>query len=146
MEGLILVLIALALIIAEAHLPTFGVLGILGMIALFTGGNMIVEAGGIFGIPVGWDFFIGIGVVAVGYTLISTYIFAKSLKKQTSTGLEGMIGQDATIFEWANQSGKVMVHGELWQAESERTHHFNAGDIVTISGAEELKLRIRQKD
>lgn len=145
MEGLVLIVLALILIIAEAHVPSFGILGIMGIAALLAGGNVIVEQGGIFGIPIGWDVFIGFAVALALPLFIASYVVAKNLKKKPVSGVEGMIGHDAKIVDWDGKSGRVHIQGELWAAHSEFDHDFAAGDIVTVSGVHDMSLRIHLK-
>jgi len=146
MAGLLLVLLAFALIIVETHTPSFGIFGVLALISLFTGGSMLVDQGELFGIPMSWNIFIGL---AIGMIIIMIYVgqvAAKGLKGKDTAGTEGMIGSAATIEDWDGKAGRVMVQGELWQAFSEREHDFTKGDIVTICETHELKLKIKLKD
>lgn len=146
MDGLLLILLAFALIIAEAHLPTFGVLGIAGIISLLVGGHFIIEQGGIFGIPLDWPFFIGLAIASALPLFFASYVVAKNFKKKAVAGIEGMIGHDAKIVEWSGKTGRVHVHGELWAAHSEHEHQFAEGDIVTISNIHDMSLRIHLKN
>lgn len=146
MAGLGFILLSFMLIIAEAHVPSFGVLGIAGIIALLYGGHLIIEAGGIFGIPVDWGFFLGLAVCFIVPMVWASLLAVKAFKRQTITGLEGMIGREAIIADWSGHAGRVMIQGELWQAFSEHLHDFKEGDTVIVSGTEELKLRIRIKN
>jgi membrane-bound serine protease (ClpP class) len=145
MTGLFLVILAFVLIIAEAHVPSFGLLGIGGIVTLLFGGKMIIDQGGIFGIPVDWGFFLGIAGTAVILTGIASWLVAKSLKKGSVTGIEGMVGRPAEIIDWAEHEGRIRVQGELWSAISERAHAFKHGDEVIVSGLTEdyMKLKIR---
>jgi membrane-bound serine protease (ClpP class) len=145
MTGLLLVILAFVLIIAEAHVPSFGLLGIGGIVSLLFGGKLIIDQGGIFGIPLDWGVFLGIAgtmVVSLGF---ASWLVAKSLKKTSVTGVEGMVGRTAEIVDWSEREGRVRVQGELWQAVSERAHAFKHGDSVVVSGITEdaLKLKIR---
>ena len=44
--GIVLVLTGAGLLVAEAHLPTAGVLGLLGVVSLVAGGAIAVDASG----------------------------------------------------------------------------------------------------
>ena len=44
--GIVLVLTGAGLLVAEAHLPTSGVLGVLGLVSLVAGGAVAVDASG----------------------------------------------------------------------------------------------------
>ncbi|MCB1557914.1 MAG: hypothetical protein KDJ50_03200 [Alphaproteobacteria bacterium] len=142
MAGLLLVLLAFALIIVETHVPSFGIFGVMALVALFAGGNILVDQGELFGIPMSWNIFIGIGIAMIIIMIYVGQIATKGLKSKDTTGTEGMLGAKATIEDWSGKSGRVMVQGELWQATSEKELNLTKGDTVTISGTEELKLMI----
>ena len=146
MEGIILLLLAFALLIAEIYVPSFGILGVMGIISLLVGGHFIIEQGGIFGIPLDWTFFIGLAISLIIPMLIGSYIVAKHRNAKSVTGVEGMMGQDAKIIDWDGNTGRVHVQGELWAAHSENTYQLSLGDIVTISGIDDMSLRIRLKN
>jgi membrane-bound serine protease (ClpP class) len=145
MNGLILLTLGICLIVAEAFVPSVGLLGLAGLISFFVGAHYIVEAGGIFGIPLGWDFFFGMAVIVAIPTLISAYLFGKHRKAKLISGIEGMIGQEAKIVEWQEKSGRVHAQGELWAAHSLHEHQFAEDDIVIISGIDDMSLTIHKK-
>lgn len=145
MNGLILLTLGICLIVAEAFAPSLGLLAIAGLISFFVGAHYIVEAGGIFGIALGWDFFFGMAVVVAIPSLISAYLFGKHRKAKLVSGMEGMIGQEAKIVEWSGKSGRVHVQGELWAAHSAHDHQFTEGEIVIISGIDDMSLTIHLK-
>lgn len=146
MEGLLLIILAFALIIAEAHIPSFGLLGIAGIAALLAGGHFIVEQGGLFGIPLDWGFFLGIATVLAASMFIASYIAARHFKTKPAAGIEGTIGDEAKIVDWSGQAGRVHVQGELWAAHSLHPHNFAEGDIVIISGIDDMSLKIHPKE
>ena len=146
MTGFILVLLAFVLMIAEAHIPSFGLLGLAAIISLLVGGKIIVDDGGIFGIPLDWPFFLGIAGAMMITLVLASRLIVKSLKKHPVAGTEGMIGQHATILEWDGQHGRVMAQGEMWSARSVHPHPFHTNDTVVVSAVEELTLHIRPKD
>ncbi|MFA7275838.1 MAG: NfeD family protein [Pseudobdellovibrionaceae bacterium] len=147
MTGLILVLLAFVLIIAETHLPTFGLLGVLALVSLLAGGQMIVEQGGLFGIPIGWDVFIGIAAGMVIFTIWVGRISYKALTMKALAGNEGLIGREARIIEWDGAyKGRVQIQGEIWQALSEHPHDFKPDTKVIISAIEDLVLKVHVKD
>ncbi len=145
MEGLFLIFIAFVLLIAEAHLPTFGLLGIAGIISLLSGGHFIIEQGGIFGIELGWGFFIGLAIACALPLFFASFVVARNYKKKPVAGVEAMVGHDAKIIEWSGKTGRVHVQGELWAAHSEHDNSFAEGDTVTISGLRDMSLQIHKK-
>lgn len=118
----------------------------MAIISLFAGGNILVEQGELFGIPMNWEIFLGIAAAMVVILLVLIKVAAQAFKRTDTAGIEGMIDQDAVIEDWNNKQGRVTVQGELWQAVSERSHDFQKGDKVTIGSVHDLKLKIHIKD
>ncbi len=146
MTGLYFVILAFVLIVVEAHVPAFGILGIAAIVSLLVGGSMIIEQGGIFGIPLDWPVFLGIAFAMAVLLVITSRLIVKSIKKRMITGTEAMIGSDAHIVDWDGSKGRVMIQGELWQAVTVHPHNFQVGNIVTVSAIDDLTLHIRSKD
>jgi membrane-bound serine protease (ClpP class) len=59
------------------------------------------------------------------------------------TGESGMIGNIAEVKEWGGTKGRVFVHGELWQAESDTP--FSPGDEAVVQSVKRLKLIVKPK-
>lgn len=145
MEGLILICIAFALIIAETHLPTFGILGIIGVLTLLGGGHLIIEQGGIFGYALDWPFFLGLATATTIPLFFASYVVAKHWHKKPVAGIEGMAGHDAKIVDWNGTTGRVAVQGELWAAHTDSPRSFSEGDLVTIASVQDMSLHIHPK-
>ena len=118
-SGLALILFGLACMVAEAFLPSFGVIGFGGVVAFVIGALLLLdsEAPG-FGLPLG--LVIGVGVVAallVGATAQVALRTRRRPRPEALASLEGSIGEvlgDAAREGWAN------VGGETWQVLAER--------------------------
>lgn len=142
MTGLALVLLAFVFIVIETHVPSFGLFGLLAIISLLAGGNILVEQGEVFGYPVDWSLFIGVAIALSIVTVIFARVALKSFKAPNTSGVEAMIGKEAVVEDWDGKSGRVTIQGELWQAESTTHHHFKQGDKVRVASTNDLKLQI----
>ena len=117
-SGLALIFFGLACMIAEVFLPSFGVIGLGGVIAFVIGALLLLdsEAPG-FGLPLG--LVAGVGLVAallVGATAQVALRTRRRPRVGALASLEGSIGEvlgDATREGWAN------VGGETWQVAAE---------------------------
>jgi membrane-bound serine protease (ClpP class) len=116
--GLALIIVGIALMVAEAFAPSFGALGLGGVAAFVFGAIMMFDSGvpG-FGISVG--FVIGLAVLAalaiiwlVGYAL-------KLRKRGAVSGRGSIIGGTGTAMQDFTGDGKVWLEGEAWAAHSE---------------------------
>ncbi len=116
--GLALIIVGIALMVAEAFAPSFGALGLGGVAAFVFGAIMMFDSGvpG-FGISVG--FVIGLAVLAalaiiwlVGYAL-------KLRKRGAVSGRGSIIGGTGTAMQDFTGDGKIWLEGEAWAAHSE---------------------------
>jgi len=138
--GMALIFLGVALIIAEAFEPSFGVLG-LGGLASFVIGSVILmdtDAPG-YGIDLS---------VIFTFTLLSVLILAavvllalKSTRRKVVSGLEALIGSEAIVLEEFDHKGLVMMHGEHWQALSDKP--LKKGQTVQVIGLKNLILNVQ---
>lgn len=113
--GLGLILLGLVLIIAEAFTPSFGALGLGGVIAFVVGSIILMDTD----VP-GFQIATGLigGVAAAGALLallIVTY-YARSRKRPVVTGFDQMLDEPAVAMEDFEHSGPVRIRGEIWHA------------------------------
>jgi membrane-bound serine protease (ClpP class) len=116
--GLILILLAIVLFILEVKVHSFGALSIGGIIAMLIGSTMLINAP----IPELKPSLKFIIPVALGVSLIFiflVFLVVQAHRRKVATGKEGFIGEIGLAQTDLNPSGKVFVHGELWQAEAD---------------------------
>jgi membrane-bound serine protease (ClpP class) len=116
--GLGLVLLGLMLMVAEAFLPTFGIVGLGGIVAFIAGALMLIdtEVPG-YGIPPGLIAALG---VASAVLLFGTARLALATRRRPVTsGAAGLIGSTAeveTVTPDGGHQGWIRIEGELWHA------------------------------
>jgi len=106
------------LMLAEAFIPSFGALGIGGIIAFVVGGLFLMdaEAPG-FGIPVA--LIGGLALASLATLLMIGSFAARSFKRPVVSGREEMTGALGTVSGPAEGGDWwVTVHGENWRARS----------------------------
>jgi membrane-bound serine protease (ClpP class) len=112
-----LVILGMALMVAELFTPGVGILGVGGLIAFVVGSIFLFEGSG-------WDIDIGLSWAVIAGAALSTaaVIFgiggaaARAYRQPVMTGAEEMIGSRGEVVEWNGESGRVHVHGEIWTA------------------------------
>ncbi len=138
--GLTMVVLGLIFLASEAFIPSFGILGIGGLVAFIIGSLLLFDTEAMAGIGLDMSSI----VIASGFSglLIGTgiYILFKLRKLHNTTGMEAMMHSHATVTEWDGKSGKVELYGERWNARSENILDVNIGDKITITGKENLTL------
>jgi membrane-bound serine protease (ClpP class) len=139
--GTLLVLVGATLVVAEAHVPSHGALGVTAAASLAAGIGLIVSGA-------------GLGAAAVLGTTLITALFSLALvalivRKGMATrrirprgGAEGLIGHVGEL----RSPGKVFVDGALWRArqwEFDDEPALEPGDPVVIERVSGLTLTVR---
>jgi membrane-bound serine protease (ClpP class) len=115
--GLALVLLGVALLVAEAFVPSFGALGIGGIIAFVFGSIMLLDTE-VPGLEVS-RVFIGSVALAGGAALLGLVtLLVRARRRPVVSGRESMIGELAEAVEDFDGEGAVYVHGERWTARA----------------------------
>ena len=141
--GLALILVGLGLLIAEAVTPTYGVLGVGGLVAFVTGSIMLMDTdvpGYQLPLPIIGGFAIAAGAVA--FLVVGSAIQAR--RQAVATGPEGMIGAAALVLQDFEGQGQVRAFGEVWQAQADAP--LAKGTKVRVTAVEGLVLTVQQED
>lgn len=135
--GLLLMILGIALIVAEILLPTVGVLGVLGIVAVIISA-IVIHSASVPGIEIVLPLVAGLAVVG-GVVVIGTGVLArKSMKQPVVTGEEGMIGARAEAIDSFSDKGTVQYGGEIWKARTQAP--VRAGQPVRIVKIDGLEL------
>jgi len=135
--ALALLIAAFALFALEAKYATHGVLGIGGMICMVLGALFLVDGP----IPEMRVHLLTALIVSVPIGAITIFLMTLALRARrgrVTTGREGMIGEIGVARTQLEPSGKVFVHGELWNATAKTS--LAAGARVRVAGVEGLQL------
>ena len=139
--GLVLILLGIALLIGEAFLPSFGVLGIGGIISLALGSFLLFDTQDS---TIGVDPAIILTAVATmaAFVLAISYLVYRSQRSKATLGFEGLMGEIGDVKARLNPIGKIFVHGEYWNAEADG--EIDVGEKVEIVGYEGMNLKVRR--
>lgn len=137
--GFALMGLGIALMIGEVFAPSFGVLGIGGIISFVTGSIILMDTD----VP-GF----GLSPILVGATatvgsilfLIVIHLVLRARKKPVVFGREEMVGSLGEAIETFEQRGRIRFEGEIWNAESNETVH--NGDKVRVKEINGLTLHV----
>jgi len=139
--GLLLVLLGALFFIAEIGVMSYGLLSIAGVVSIFLGSTMLIDSD-----DPAMQISQSILYPTLGLTIvfsIGIIVFAtqtRNLKMQG--GAEGMLGETGIVKENLNPHGRVLVHGELWEAECEG--EIMEGEHVIVESVEGLKVRVKK--
>jgi membrane-bound serine protease (ClpP class) len=113
--GTALVLLGISLMLAEAFIGTFGVLGAGGIVAFIVGSVMMFhDSAPGFGLSIA--VVIAATVFSAGLFLLVVAMLLRSRRQPVITGGEALIGAEGEAVDWEATAGRVRVKGEIWQA------------------------------
>ncbi len=142
LAGVLLIVAAIALIVAEAHLATHGLLGFCGVVALVAGGLLLYDTGGgAFGIS-------KVVVVATGVLLGGFFVFmvervVRARREPVRTGWEEMVGAEGVVRVPLDPVGQVFSNGALWRARgADGGGEIAVGDRVRVESVDGLTLNV----
>ena len=137
--ALALILGSFALFALEAKFASHGVLTIGGIALLVIGGMLLVDGP----IPEMRVRLVTALAVSVPLGLITAFLMSiavRARRNKVVTGQQGLIGEIGIAETALSPSGKVFVHGELWDAVS--TLSVPAGERIVVRGVDALTLRV----
>lgn len=142
--GILLIILAFALFIAEAFVPSHGALGAGGIVS-FVIGSLILFSNGPPGMGVSISLIITTAVILAALLALLVTAVVRGQRRAVVTGSEALIGRTATARTDLNPTGTVFVAGEIWSASAE-SGHVKAGEEVVITGIDGLRLRVQKKN
>ncbi|MGH8146550.1 MAG: NfeD family protein [Rhodanobacteraceae bacterium] len=138
--GLGLILLGVILIISEAFVPAYGVLGTGGVVS-FVIGSVILMHTGVPGFGIALPVVIGVAIAAAGIIAGIVWLAVRSHKRPVVSGREQMLGAIGEVVADFEGRGAVHVHGERWQARSNVP--LRRGQSVAITGMQGLILDVK---
>jgi membrane-bound serine protease (ClpP class) len=135
--GLALIGLGVAMIIAEFFVPSFGSLGLGGLVAFVVGSIILLDAD-TPGLNIARPLIGGVATVGAGLMLTLGYVARRNLRRPVATGSEGMIGSTAEALEDFTSKGTVRFGGERWNAITSAP--VATGQAVRIVRVEGLRL------
>ena len=138
--GLLLLLLGIALLIAEIFVPSFGVLGIGGIISMILGAIFFIDPAHPGDITLSLKLIIptiiGIGVLM----LCIVFFIVRTRPKKHALGGKSLVGKKGYVVEDINppHRGLVFVDGTYWKADSNEP--IKKDEDIIVESYESLKL------
>jgi len=139
--GVLLVLLAIGLFVAEVKVASYGLLTLGGLVAMILGAMMLVDS------PLPelrvnpWNLAPFILAFAA-FTIALVRLVLQAQRRRPQTGAEGLVGQRGQAESDLQPEGWVIVQGELWQARA--GERIASGESVEVLSVEGLRLRVRK--
>jgi membrane-bound serine protease (ClpP class) len=137
--GAALILLAIVLFVLEATVTSHGILALGGIVAMIAGGLMLVE-GPIPQLRIRLSTTLAVALPLSIITVILVRLVFLSHRTKSVTGEEGMIGEQGIAKTEIHNEGKVHVHGEYWNAFSNRP--IPAGSRVRVVRVQGLRVEV----
>jgi membrane-bound serine protease (ClpP class) len=137
--GLALILLGIAFMIAEVFLPSFGSLGIGGVIAFIVGAIFLVDndVPG-FGIPI--PLIVGLSLASAAFVIFIGGMAARARWRPVVSGREELVGSIGEVIPGAAGEAWARVHGETWRIRSREP--IAPGARVRVTAVDGLTLEV----
>ena len=139
--GVLLILLAIALFVAEVKVPSYGLLTVGGIVAMILGAMMLVDAP-IPEMRIGLRVLIPAALVMAAWSATLVHLVVEAQARGSVTGAAGMIGRQAIADTDLGPEGFVRIMGERWRAVGEA--EVKAGERVRVVSVDGLTLRVRR--
>ena len=141
--GLALLLVGIALMVAEAVSPSFGILGAGGIVAFMIGGVIMFDTD-VEAYRVGLPVLAATAAVTAAFIVITISMALRMRKRAVTTGAQTMLGTHGVVLADFNDSGQVRVAGEIWEAHTQAP--LKAGDTVVVRALDGLTLSVEKEE
>jgi membrane-bound serine protease (ClpP class) len=137
--GLALIILGVMLIVGEAFMPSFGALGLGGIVA-FIFGSIILLDSNVPGMQISRLLIFSIALVASSLLLALIYALMRLRRTLPVSGTDGMLNEVAEALEDFERHGTVFIHGERWNARTEVA--ISKGDKLHVRNIDGLTLEV----
>jgi membrane-bound ClpP family serine protease len=147
--GLVLLSLGAVAVVAESHVPTLGMIGGPGLVALGAGAVLAVAGlGG--GLVLGLLAALVLVVASGGLLTISWRKGSGVARRRVRAGPERLLGHVGTVRSWGEPGGTVRLDGGLWEARrapgDEDEAVLAAGEPVVVEGLTGLTVTVRRAE
>jgi membrane-bound serine protease (ClpP class) len=137
--GVGLILLGAALMVAEVFLPTFGVIGVGGIVAMVVGGMMLInsEAGEV-ALP--FPFLLGLAAASAAVIFGFGTLAMRARRRPVVSGREGLVGAAGVVIAVDEEGAWARVQGASWRVRSREP--LVAGAQVRVEKVDGLTLEV----
>jgi membrane-bound serine protease (ClpP class) len=135
--GLALIVLGLAFMVAEAFVPSFGILGLGGLVAFVFGSVILLDDDYL---AISLPLVVGTAMISLGFL---SWILGRLLgirRRPKLAGAEELLAMDVVAQEDFDSEGWVRVHGETWRARTRSP--VRAGEHLHVTAVDGLTLEV----
>jgi membrane-bound serine protease (ClpP class) len=134
-------LLGIALMTAEAFAPSFGILGLGGIIAFVMGSIMLMDTN-LPGYRIAMPMIVAFALFSAGLLVFALGLILKARRQKLVSGLQNLLGLTVTVESIHEAGALVRADGELWHVKSEET--LEKDDIVTVTAIDGVTLEVEK--
>jgi len=142
LAGFLLLMLGVGMLISEAFVTSYGVLGIGGVIAFVIGSLFLIDSAQT-NLEVNRGMIAGAAIAMSAIILGLGWVILRERHRPATTGREGMVGEVGEVREAIapGAPGRVFVHGEHWRAVSNQA--LGVGTRVRVMAVRGLEIEVR---
>jgi len=138
--GLALIVLGIGFMVAEAFTPSFGALGVGGLVAFVIGSVILFDSEKTPNFSIPYTLIGGVTAASAGFLFLVIGMLVRGRRRPVVSGREEMIGAAGEVLEDFDGEGWARVHGERWRVRTEGAMH--AGERVRVTGMHGLVLTV----
>ena len=138
--GVLLFLLGVLFFILEATVTSYGLLAIGGVVAMLLGSMMLIKTDVEF-LQISWSVILPVVALTSAFSLFMVGMGMKAMRRRPATGREEMIGLVGIAHTALTPRGQLVVHGELWEAISDRP--LQPGEKAEVIRVDGLQLHVK---
>jgi membrane-bound serine protease (ClpP class) len=139
--GLMLIILAIGLFIAEAFITSHGILGVGGAVAMLFGSLMLIDSPDP-SLQISWAVILPVVAASALLFIVTVTVAVRAHRGRVDTGKEGLIGMHAEAKTDIGEDGQVFLRGEYWNARSDEP--IAKGEKVTVTAVDGLRLKVKK--
>jgi membrane-bound serine protease (ClpP class) len=140
--GLALIVFGVVLLLLEIKVVSHGMLAIGGIVGLLIGSLMLIRPGpGLEVMRISRALIFSTVTVTAAFFLFVIGMGLKAQRRKPVTGIESLIGETAVAMDALNPSGRVRIHGEIWNAYS-ISGTVDSGERLKVKQVKDLTLYV----
>jgi len=138
--GAALIALGIAFMVAEAFAPSFGALGLGGIVAFIVGSVMLMDTGSPeFALSL--SLIVGVALASAVFLIFVIGMALKARRRPVVSGSEDMLGARGEVIEDLAPAGRIRIQGEIWKARADAP--VPKGAHVRVTGIRGLTLDVR---
>jgi membrane-bound serine protease (ClpP class) len=137
--GFALILLGIGFLVGELFFPSFGSLGVGGLVALVLGSVMLIDTD-VPGYGIDWRVIAALTATTAAFFLVVLAMAMRARRRPVVSGRDLLVGGHGRVADWEGGRGRVRVEGELWQAVG--PPDLPPGRRVRVTGLHGLTLSV----